>query len=178
MIGLVDPKCCIAGQIPGDESVPDAWGMPGGEIDLPPHLCHTVQEKAEGTATAFSAARINLFPSIPASSSAHSFHRTHHLSKSRHHDQVSRSFHLGRGRPGCRVQGCVAYSWEKVTTHPLVPARAIAGPSSAMARTFATAPLRQSRAPRSAMIVPQLLSTRSYAAEAGGRFNRSKPHFK
>jgi elongation factor Tu len=44
-------------------------------------------------------------------------------------------------------------------------------------RTLTTKPL--ARAPRAAMLSPRMIqATRTYAAEAGGKFSRSKPHFK
>lgn len=71
---------------------------------------------------------------------------------------------------------------EHLTDHPLfvVSTRAMAGPStSTLARSFTTRPLgRSSRAPRAAMLTAQLPSMRTYASEAGGKFNRKKPHFK
>jgi len=75
----------------------------------------------------------------------------------------------------------VARTVEIARAQPLLVGKvplALAGPSKPLTRPFSSAPLRQSRA-RTAMVVPQVYtSTRGYAAEAGGRFNRSKPHFK
>ena len=55
----------------------------------------------------------------------------------------------------------------------------VARPAAAVARaSFATAAVAPRMAPRAAMLTPSLVgAVRSYAAEAGGRFSRSKPHF-
>ena len=61
----------------------------------------------------------------------------------------------------------------------VVSVRALAGPStSTFSRSLLTGPAgRNVRAPRAAMLTARL-PTRSYAAEAGGKFSRKKPHFK
>ncbi|WVQ90452.1 elongation factor Tu [Cryptococcus gattii] len=62
-------------------------------------------------------------------------------------------------------------------TAELRAARPVAGPSVLAARTFVSRPLPSPRF-RTAVLTPRCQPTRGYAAESGGKFTRSKPHFK
>ncbi|XAO26182.1 elongation factor Tu [Cryptococcus bacillisporus CA1280] len=62
-------------------------------------------------------------------------------------------------------------------TAELRAARPVAGPSVLSARTFVSRPLPSPRF-RAAVLTPRCQPTRGYAAESGGKFTRSKPHFK
>ncbi|KAL0247140.1 translation elongation factor Tu [Cryptococcus tetragattii IND107] len=62
-------------------------------------------------------------------------------------------------------------------TAELRAARPVAGPSVLAARTFVSRPLPSPRF-RAAVLTPRCQPTRGYAAESGGKFTRSKPHFK
>ncbi|KIR27654.1 elongation factor Tu, mitochondrial [Cryptococcus deuterogattii 99/473] len=55
-------------------------------------------------------------------------------------------------------------------------ARPVAGPSVLAARTFVSKPLPSPRF-RAPVLTPRCQPARGYAAEAGGKFTRSKPHF-
>ncbi|WVO21577.1 translation elongation factor Tu [Cryptococcus decagattii] len=61
-------------------------------------------------------------------------------------------------------------------TAELRAARPVAGPSVLSARTFVSRPLPSPRF-RAVVLTPRCQPTRGYAAESGGKFTRSKPHF-
>lgn len=65
----------------------------------------------------------------------------------------------------------------KLLADTLGAARPVAGPSVLAARTFVSRPLPSPRF-RAAVLTPRCQPTRGYAAESGGKFTRSKPHFK
>ncbi|ORX37727.1 translation elongation factor Tu [Kockovaella imperatae] len=59
-----------------------------------------------------------------------------------------------------------------------LPVRQLAGPSQHASRSLSTVAARgRTRSARSAMIPTPAWSARSYAAEAGNKFTRAKPHF-
>ncbi|WWC73710.1 translation elongation factor Tu [Kwoniella pini CBS 10737] len=62
------------------------------------------------------------------------------------------------------------------TTETRAAIRPLAGPSVPLARTLVTKPLPTPRF-RALVQCPRRLPTRGYAAEAGGKFSRKKPHF-
>ncbi|OCF62210.1 translation elongation factor Tu [Kwoniella mangroviensis CBS 10435] len=62
------------------------------------------------------------------------------------------------------------------TTEVRAAVRPLAGPSVPIARNLATKPLSTPRF-RAVALCPRRLPTRGYAAEAGGKFSRKKPHF-
>ena len=84
-----------------------------------------------------------------------------------------------RGSEGV-ARGARSREFGSVELMSAAPLRPLAGPSTSNAqRTFSskTAPAAL-RTPRSALAPRSLLFARGYAAEAGGKFSRSKPHFK